>query len=97
LPFFRKTFLKLKPHIEAYQTKGAIYQGKARFFGDQYAKSVDELQVNTKEDLSAGKWKWKFAFAPVPATEYIEGFVTPSDLVTIEGILRGNNQEFNVI
>ena len=53
------------------------------WLGDQYAKDLNDLKVNQKSEIDAGKYRARFAFKPIAANEYIGIDLAPADSTTI--------------
>lgn len=92
---FNRLWRKVTPFIKNTLVSGRAIEGPGRnkgedvwwfWQGDQHAKSLNDLQFNTREDVDAGKYKSRFIFKPIASNEYIALDVAPADSVTIQNI-----------
>lgn len=82
LPFIKDTLVAGRAiEGDASPTKG---EGKWwHWLGDQYAKDLNDLKVNQKSEVDAGKYRARFAFKPIASNEYIALDIAPADSTTI--------------
>lgn len=61
------------------------------WLGDQLAKNLNDLKVNNKNEVDAGKYRARFAFKPIAANEYIVIDLAPANSTTILNVAQLTN------
>lgn len=69
IPTWKRIYYTVLPFLESLVTKRAIYTYDWQ--GDQFAKSLDDLQINDKTDVSNGKYKILFPIKAIPSLQEI--------------------------
>jgi hypothetical protein len=69
LPLFKQIYYTVKPFCDEVVTKRGMY--RYIWAGDQDASNMNQLQVNTANDIAQGKYKVDFQIWPTPSTQKI--------------------------
>jgi len=66
---FNKIYYHLKPYLDKLSSPAyrAIY--KYEYYGDQFANTIDDLQVNDPVDVQNGKYKINLKIWPIPSLQ----------------------------
>jgi len=66
---FQKIYYHLKPYLDKLASPAyrAIY--KYEYYGDQFASTIDDLQVNDPVDVQNGKYKINLKIWPIPSLQ----------------------------
>lgn len=92
---FNELYRRVRPTIVNQWVKGRAIEGAGpndgegvwwHWIGDQFAKDLNDLKWNNKNDVDAGGYKVRFAFKPIASNEYIVIDLAPADSVTILNI-----------
>lgn len=98
IPMFNEFYRKVRPFIVNTLVAGRAIEGDStaqrgegkwwHWLGDQNARDLNELKINNKNDVDAGKYRVRFAFKPIAANEYIGLDLAPTDSVTILNVAQ---------
>jgi len=98
---FEELYRKVSPFIKDTLVAGRAIEGGTgsdrgegvwwHWLGDQFAKDLNDLKVNNKAEVDAGKYRVRFAFKPIAANEYIGLDIAPADSVTILNVAQLSN------
>lgn len=101
ITMFEQLYLAVLPFIKDTLVAGRAIEGDNspeagegkwwHWMGDQFAKDLNDLKVNTKSDVDAGKYRVRFAFKPIASNEYIVIDIAPADSVTILNVQQLSN------
>lgn len=89
---FNLLYRKVRPFIVDVLIKGEFMVGDGpnqgegvwwHWIGDQFAKDLNGLKWNNKNDVDAGIYKVRFAYKPIASNEYIVLDLAPADSITI--------------
>lgn len=89
---FNLLYRKVRPFIVDTLIKGEFMVGDGpnqgegvwwHWIGDQFAKDLNDLKWNNKNDVDAGIYKVRFAYKPIASNEYIVLDLAPADSITI--------------
>lgn len=90
---FNELYRKVAPWIKDVLVAGRAIEGDDTpsrgegtwwfWLGDQLAADLNDLKLNKKSDVDAGKYRVRFAFKPIGANEYIAIDIAPADSTTI--------------
>ncbi len=70
IPTFKALYREVKPFLDGLVTKRAMYSYV--WDGDQDKDRIEDVQVNSLEDINLGKYKVRFFFKPIPSMNEIE-------------------------
>jgi hypothetical protein len=68
-PTFKKIFYHLKPFLDKLMSPDYRALYKYEYYGDQYADTLDDLQINNKVDVQNGKYKINLKIWPIPSMQ----------------------------
>lgn len=90
---FNQLYRESAPFIRDILVSGRAIEGAGQqndgegvwwhWFGDQFATDLNDLKLNKKSEVDAGKYRLRFAFKPIGANEYIAIDIAPTDSTTI--------------
>lgn len=93
IQMFNELYRRVLPFIKDTLVAGRAIEGDAtpsrgegkwwHWLGDQYAKDLNDLKINQKSEVDAGKYRVRFAFKPIASNEYIGLDIAPADSTTI--------------
>lgn len=101
ITMFERLYLQMLPFIKDTLVSGRAIEGDAsptrgegvwwHWLGDQQAKDLNDLKINKKSEIDAGKYRARFVFKPIAANEYIGLDIAPADSVTILNVSQISN------
>lgn len=69
IPTWKRIYYTVLPFLDSLVTQRALFEYEWQ--GDQFAKSLDDLKVNDKTDVSNGKYKILFPIKAIPSLQEI--------------------------
>lgn len=101
IQMFMDLYLAMLPFIKDVLVKGRAIEGSTKddagegvwwhWIGDQFAEDLNDLKLNTKQDVDKGNYRVRFAFKPIGANEIIAIDIAPADSVTILNVSQLTN------
>lgn len=98
---FNLLYTKVKPFIIDVLVAGRAIEGDTTrtggegkwwyWFGDQFAKDLNDLKLNNHDEVDAGKYRVRFAFKPIAANEYIVIDIAPATTAAILNVAQLQN------